>query len=122
MLHKRIVQFLVIYGLGLAGLLALKYTLGLSDYVIPPPNEIWQTARTYAPTYCLAVLNTLAVAVLGHVLSIALAVGGRRGRPPDRVGRLVHPHRCLQCPGVPDRGRRPDHLHPAWATACSRGC
>lgn len=75
MLHRRLSQFLVIYGLGLAGLLALKYSLGLSDYVIPPPGEILQTARTYALTYCLAVLNTLAVAVLGHVLSIALAAG-----------------------------------------------
>jgi NitT/TauT family transport system permease protein len=74
MLHRRLSQFLLIYGLGLAGLFALKYTLGLSDYVIPPPGEVWQTARVYALPYCLAVLNTLAVAILGHVLSIALAV------------------------------------------------
>jgi NitT/TauT family transport system permease protein len=74
MLHRRLCQFLLIYGLGLAGLFALKYTLGLSDYVIPPPGEVWQTARAYALPYCLAVLNTLAVAILGHVLSIALAV------------------------------------------------
>ena len=74
MLHRRLSQFLLIYGLGLAGLFALKYTLGLSDYVIPPPGEVWQTARAYALPYCLAVLNTLAVAILGHVLSIALAV------------------------------------------------
>jgi len=74
MLHRRLSQFLLIYALGLAGLFALKYTLGLSDYVIPPPGEVWQTARAYALPYCLAVLNTLAVAILGHVLSIALAV------------------------------------------------
>ena len=74
MLHRRLLQFLLIYGLGLGALFALKYTLGLSDYVIPPPSELRQTARTYVAVYCLAVLNTLAVAVLGHVLSIALAV------------------------------------------------
>jgi NitT/TauT family transport system permease protein len=90
MLHRRLVQFLVIYGLGLAGLLALKYTLGLSDYVIPPPGEILQTARTYALTYCLAVLNTLAVAVLGHVMSIALAAGvAVAGRLTARVGSFI---------------------------------
>ncbi|HSV93139.1 MAG TPA: ABC transporter permease, partial [Desulfobacterales bacterium] len=74
MLHRRLSQFLLIYALGLAGLFTLKYTLGLSDYVIPPPGEIGHTARTYAGPYSLAVLNTLAVAILGHVLSIALAV------------------------------------------------
>lgn len=74
MLHRRLVQFLLIYALGLGGLLALKYALGLSDYVIPPPGEIWKTAAAYLPIYCLAVLNTLAVAILGHVLSIVLAV------------------------------------------------
>ncbi len=74
MLRRRLVQFLLIYALGLGGLLALKYALRLSDYVIPPPGEIWQKAVDYAPVYCLAVLNTLAVAILGHVLSIVLAV------------------------------------------------
>ena len=74
MLHRRLSQFLLIYALGLGGLFTLKYALGLSDYVIPPPGEIGRTARTYAGPYSLAVLNTLAVAILGHVLSIALAV------------------------------------------------
>jgi NitT/TauT family transport system permease protein len=74
MLHRRLSQFLLIYALGLGGLFTLKYALGLSDYVIPPPGEIGRTARTYALPYSLAVLNTLAVAILGHVLSIALAV------------------------------------------------
>ncbi len=73
MLHRRIYQFLIIYGLGLGLLLGLKYSLGLSDYVIPSPGEIGRTGRAYAGPYLLAVLNTLGVAILGHILSICLA-------------------------------------------------
>ena len=73
MLHRRIYQFFIIYFLGVGLLLGLKYSLNLSDYVIPSPGEIWQTARSYAGLYVLAVLNTLAVAILGHVVSICLA-------------------------------------------------
>ena len=40
MLSRRIYQFLIIYCIGLAFLLLLKYGLGLSDYVIPRPGEI----------------------------------------------------------------------------------
>jgi NitT/TauT family transport system permease protein len=73
MLHRRIYQFFIIYFLGVGLLLVLKYGLNLSDYVIPSPGEIWRTSRTYAGPYLLAVLNTLAVAVLGHIVSICLA-------------------------------------------------
>ena len=73
MLHRRIYQFFIIYFLGVGLLLALKYGLNLSDYVIPSPGEIWRTGRTYAGLYVLAVLNTLAVAIFGHVVSICLA-------------------------------------------------
>ncbi len=73
MLLRRIYQFFIIYLLGIALLFALKYTLRLSDYVIPGPAEIWRTGRDYAGPYLLAVLNTLAVAILGHLLSICLA-------------------------------------------------
>ena len=73
MLLRRIYQFFIIYLLGIALLFALKYTLRLSDYVIPSPDEIWRTSRDYAGPYLLAVLNTLAVAILGHLLSICLA-------------------------------------------------
>lgn len=73
MLHRRIYQFFIIYFLGVGLLLALKYGLTLSDYVIPSPGEIWRTGRTYAGPYLLAVMNTLAVAVLGHIVSICLA-------------------------------------------------
>ena len=51
MLHRRIYQFLIIYILGLALLLIIKYSLNLSDYVIPGPGEIWQTARQFFPIY-----------------------------------------------------------------------
>jgi NitT/TauT family transport system permease protein len=73
MLLRRIYQFFMIYALGIALLFALKYTLGLSDYVVPGPAEIGRTAGVYAGPYLLAVLNTLAVAILGHLLSIGLA-------------------------------------------------
>jgi NitT/TauT family transport system permease protein len=73
MLHRRIYQFFIIYCFGLGVLLSVKYILSLSDYVIPSPTEIYRTARAYAGPYLQAVLNTLAVAVLGHILSICLA-------------------------------------------------
>jgi NitT/TauT family transport system permease protein len=73
MLHRRIYQFFIIYFAGVGLLLATKYSLNLSDYVIPSPGEIWRTARSFSGIYLLAVLNTLAVAVLGHILSICLA-------------------------------------------------
>jgi len=73
MLHRRLYQFLIIYFLGLALLLVIKYSLNLSDYVIPGPGEIWQTVRRFFPIYFTAVINTLAVAILGHILAICLA-------------------------------------------------
>jgi NitT/TauT family transport system permease protein len=73
MLHRRIYQFFIIYALGLGLLLLLKYSLSLSDYLIPSPDEIGRTCRAYVGPYFLAVLNTLAVAILGHILSICLA-------------------------------------------------
>ncbi len=73
MLHKRLSQFFLIYFLGLGFLMLVKYAMGLSDYVIPGPAEIGQTGRQVLNGYLLDVLNTLAVAVLGHILSIVLA-------------------------------------------------
>ena len=73
MLHRRIYQFFIIYVFGLALLLIIKYSLNLSDYVIPSPGEIWQSARQFFPVYFTAVVNTLSVAILGHILSICLA-------------------------------------------------
>jgi len=90
MLHRRIYQFLIIYFIGLAALMLVKYTLNLSDYVIPGVTEIWGTCRRYFGWYAIAVLNTLAVAILGHVLSICMALAvGIIGRLTIWIGSLI---------------------------------
>ncbi len=90
MLHRRLYQFLIIYFSGLALLLVIKYSLNLSDYVIPSPAEIWHTARQFFGIYLTAVINTLAVAILGHVLSICLATTvGIIGRLGIWVGSFI---------------------------------
>jgi NitT/TauT family transport system permease protein len=90
MLHRRLYQFLIIYFSGLALLLVIKYSLNLSDYVIPSPAEIWQTARQFFPIYFTAVINTLAVAILGHILSICLATAvGIIGRLKIWMGSFI---------------------------------
>ena len=73
MLSRRIYQFFIIYLLGLTALMLFKYSLNLSDYVIPGPQEIVKTARIYSGQYLVAVLDTMVVAILGHFLSIVLA-------------------------------------------------
>lgn len=81
-LVRRIYQFLIIYLLGIFSLLAVKYALGLSDYVIPGPAEIGYTGIENFGRYFTDVLNTLTVAVLGQFISIFLAllvgISGRR--------------------------------------------
>jgi NitT/TauT family transport system permease protein len=90
MLHRRIYQFLMIYFIGLTALMLVKYTLNLSDYVIPGITEIWGTCRRYFGWYAIAVLNTLAVAILGHILSICMASAvGIIGRLTVWVGSLI---------------------------------
>ena len=82
MLHRRIFQFLVVYLLGIGLLFGLKWTLQLSDYVIPGPTEVWRTGQIEFSRYFTDVLNTFAVAVIGQALSILMAmtvgVAGRR--------------------------------------------
>jgi len=82
MLHRRIVQFLVVYLLGLGLLFGIKWTLQLSDYVIPGPIEVWRTGQIEFSRYFTDVLDTFAVAVIGQALSILMAltvgVAGRR--------------------------------------------
>ena len=73
MLHKRLYQFLIVYAAGLTGLFMVKYTLGLSNYVIPAPVEVWAAAQHYWLEYLTEVLDTLSVAIVGHMLSICLA-------------------------------------------------
>lgn len=90
MLHRRLYQFLLIYLLGLALLLGLKYGLRLSDYVIPAPLEIWTTAWEVFSRYTADVLSTLKVAVIGQVISILLAVFvGIVGRQTSWLGSFV---------------------------------
>ena len=90
MLHRRIYQFLMIYFIGLAALMLVKYSLNLSDYTIPGVHEIWNTCRRYFGLYLMAVLNTLAVAILGHVLSICMAtVVGIIGRLTLWIGSFI---------------------------------
>lgn len=90
MLHRRIYQFLMIYFIGLVALMLVKYSLNLSDYTIPGVNEIWNTYRRYFGLYLMAVLNTLAVAILGHVLSICMATAlGIVGRLTIWIGSFI---------------------------------
>ena len=66
MLPRRLYQFLLIFLLGLAVLIGLKYSLGLSDYVIPSPKDVWHTAGEVFFRYIVDVLDTLKVAVIGQ--------------------------------------------------------
>ena len=90
MLHRRIYQFLLIYMLGLSLLLALKYAMGLSDYVIPGPALILSTSRAEIGRYLSDVANTFSVAVVGQLLSIVLAsIVGIAGRRTSWLGTFV---------------------------------
>jgi NitT/TauT family transport system permease protein len=90
MLLRRIGQFLIIYALGLAALLAVKYGLRLSNYVIPGPLLIWQTFQTEAARYFRDVLDTMSIAIIGQVLSICLAaLIGIIGRQTTWFGSFV---------------------------------
>ncbi|MBI9085556.1 MAG: ABC transporter permease subunit [Desulfobacterales bacterium] len=90
MLLRRITQFLIIYALGIALLLGLKYVLGLSNYVIPGPVEIWATTETVFSRYWADTINTLTVAIVGQVISVALALlVGIVGRQTTWFGSFV---------------------------------
>lgn len=90
MLPKRITQFLIIYFSGLGLLLAVKYGFGLSDYVIPGITDIQNTAIAVAGGYLHAVLDTLGVAIIGHLLAIALAtVVAIVGRRDNLLGTMI---------------------------------
>ncbi len=90
MLPRRIYQFLIIYFMGLAVLLAVKYGLQLSNYVIPGPQLIWQTFQAEAVRYLKDVLDTMSIAIIGQVLSICLAMlVGIVGRQTTWFGSFV---------------------------------
>jgi len=73
MLHRRVYQFLIIYCLGILFLLLLKYSLGLSNYVIPSPLNLRTTFSEVVSRYFSDVLDTLSVAIIGQFLSIFVA-------------------------------------------------
>ncbi len=90
MLYRRVYQFFIIYCLGLGILLLLKTVLGLSDYVIPGLTEILDTGKRVLSRYGKDVANTLAVAVIGQVLSICMAVSvGILGRKATWFGSFI---------------------------------
>ena len=90
MLHRRIYQFFIIYFLGIMTLFMVKYVLNLSDYVIPGPMEIWHTGESVFIRYFFNVIDTLSVAVLGHILSIFLAtIIGIIGRLTLWIGSFI---------------------------------
>jgi NitT/TauT family transport system permease protein len=68
----------------------IKYALGLSDYVIPGPENIWQTYTQTSSTYWSNVLNTLFVAIIGQITSIFLALlVGITGRQATWFGSFI---------------------------------
>ena len=62
MLLRRVYQFFIIYCLGLALLLGIKYVLNLSNYVIPGPLEIWMTCWEVTGRYFSDVMDTMTMA------------------------------------------------------------
>ena len=90
MLYRRVFQFFVIYFLFIGGLMLLKYSLGLSDYVIPAPSGMFQTLIAECRQYSLATLNTMSVAVIGQILSVIMAfVIGITGRQSTWFGSFI---------------------------------
>lgn len=90
MLHRRLYQFLIVYGIGLSLLLGFKYSLGLSDYVIPGFGLIREAAGEVSGRYVADTLNTLGVAVVGHMIAIVLAtVVGILGRRRSWAGSMI---------------------------------
>jgi NitT/TauT family transport system permease protein len=80
----------MIYFIALFVLLAFKYVLSLSDYVIPGPVLIWQTGAIELRRYFGDVFDTLRVAVIGQLLAIALALlVGVFGRKATWFGTFV---------------------------------
>lgn len=90
MQFRRIIQFFLIYAVGLAGLLALKALLSLSDYVIPGPGLLLETAQATFLRYCIDTVNTLKVAIIGQAIAVAMAfMVGIVGRQTTWLGSFV---------------------------------
>ena len=90
MLPRRLSQFLLIYLLGLGILFLFKYMLNLSDYVIPGPLDVWHTAALFFRRYLLDGLDTLSVAIVGHLLAVLLAtLVAIIGRQANLAGAMI---------------------------------
>lgn len=80
----------MLYCLGIALLLLIKYSLNLSDYVIPSLKDMKATGIDVFANYCRDVLDTLWVAVIGQVISILLAaLVGIVGRQATWFGSFI---------------------------------
>jgi NitT/TauT family transport system permease protein len=90
MLRRRLFQFLIVYLVGLSCLFLIKHAFGLSDYVIPGLKELQHTARQVFGRYTSDVLDTVSVAVVGHMFSIFLATAvGIIGRLTGWIGSFI---------------------------------
>jgi len=90
LLHRRIYQFFIIYLLAVGFLFLVKYVLGLSDYVIPSPTDIWNTGSQEFVRYFSDVMNTMTVAIVGQLISILLALlVGISGRQATWFGSFI---------------------------------
>ena len=90
MLHRRIYQFFIVYLLGLVILFSVKYSLDLSDYVIPGIEDVVRTFRAAFSRYLSDVMDTISVAVIGQVISILMAIiVGILGRQTTWFGSFI---------------------------------
>ena len=90
MLHNRIIQFLILYFCGLLFLLSIKWSLNLSDYVIPSFTDFFLTSKNVLPIYYKDILESLIIAILGHMLAIIIACTiGIIGRLTTWMGELI---------------------------------
>jgi len=74
MLKNRIFQFLLLYLFFLVFLFFIKNIFGLSDYIIPSLSNIWQRAQDIYLYYLYDTKETFIIAVIGHIISILMAV------------------------------------------------
>ncbi len=90
MLARRLYQFLMIYIIAVSLLTAIKYGLGLSDYLIPSPGLLIATLGGEITRYLRDVADTLSIAVIGQLVSIVLAlVVGIVGRRTTWFGSFI---------------------------------
>jgi NitT/TauT family transport system permease protein len=90
MQFRRTLQFLLLYLAGVGGLLLLKTALSLSDYVIPGPTLLLETAAESLGRYGIDTLSTLKVAIFGQAIAIGMAFAvGIVGRQTNWFGSLV---------------------------------